>query len=39
MFDIPYSPVSPELRSLKRYQSSVARHRKLREPALNGKVV
>lgn len=31
MLDFPYYPVTPELRSLKRYQSSVARHRKLRE--------
>ena len=39
MLDFPYCPVSSELRSLKRYQSSLVRHRKLRETALNGKVV
>jgi len=34
MLDFPYDPVSPELRSLKRYQSSLARHLKSREASL-----
>jgi hypothetical protein len=38
MFDFPYNPVSPELRSFKRYQFSLARHRKLRDVPLSERV-
>jgi len=30
MLNFPYPPVAPELRSLKRYQTRLLRHRKLR---------
>jgi hypothetical protein len=30
MLNFPYAPVAPELRSLKRYQARILRHRKLR---------
>jgi hypothetical protein len=39
MLDFSYSPVSPELRSFKRFQSSLARQRKSRDAALTEKVV
>jgi len=39
MLDFPHSPVSPELRSFKRYQSRLTRHRKLRTAALVEEVV
>ena len=39
MLDFPYSPVSPELRSFKRFQSSLARRRKSHDAALTEKAV
>ena len=39
MLDFPYTPVSPKLRSLKRYQSSLVRHRKSRDISQMAKAV
>jgi len=34
MLNFPYTPAAPELRSLKRYQTRLLRHRKLRAVTL-----
>jgi hypothetical protein len=34
MLNFPYNPITSELRSLKRYQARLSRHRKARDYAL-----
>jgi len=34
MLNFPYNPITPELRSLKRYQARLSRHRKSRDYTL-----